>query len=465
MNRRKLLKLGAGSLGGAGLVAIGGRYALLPPSRSRQLASVDELAQRLFTGLDDETRAAACVDYEHPLRQYHNRGVGTGGLSIWRNFSREERRLWVDLLHAGLSPAGRERVPKQFFIRWPGVHLLEALICGDPTAPPYQIILSGPHLNLRIGGTNREGVAFGGPQVYGDQRGNGTSGLPGNVYRYQLERARGLFESLTSGERERATFAEEPAQTQIELQGRSGQLPGLPLAGCKADAKQRVEGLVNSILENYPERDAEYARACLEANGGIDALSLSHYERGEEGRTGPYQIFRLEGPAAVFHFRGHPHVHAFINVGMDGERPLSVGEVLGTNPEPIEGDAVKALFEDVLAESTGADVGYYEAASVAGKLREGTIRTGDVYNLESWNNVVALVEVEGTSLRAPLIRALERRGIEPHPDRSYNVATTGYVAANAFAENLGRGRTLHTGPRLRAATIGYLRQHGFKRPG
>ena len=47
---------------------------------------------------------------------------------------------------------------------------------------------------------------------------------------------------------------------------------------------------------------------------------------------GGYQTYRLEGPAAVFYFRGFPHVHAFFNVAMDGEAPLSVGEVIGRNP-------------------------------------------------------------------------------------------------------------------------------------
>ena len=46
---------------------------------------------------------------------------------------------------------------------------------------PYQLVLSGPHLNLRLGGACRERVAFGGPQVYGDQRGNGRAGLPQEI--------------------------------------------------------------------------------------------------------------------------------------------------------------------------------------------------------------------------------------------------------------------------------------------
>src|SRR5262245_64023656 len=172
MNRRTALKLGA-SLAVVGGTGLYGGYHLVPPRRSRALEPVDALAQRLYVSLDPEQRAKTCVGYNHPLRQYHNRGVGGGGRSILGGFTREQRRTLTDLLYAGLSEAGRERVPEEYFTRWTGVHSMRVLICGDPTAPPYQIIVTGLHLNLRLGGKRREGAAFGSPQAYGDPRGHG----------------------------------------------------------------------------------------------------------------------------------------------------------------------------------------------------------------------------------------------------------------------------------------------------
>jgi hypothetical protein len=88
--------------------------------------------------------------------------------------------------------------------------------------------------------------------------------------------------------------------------------------------------LVDSILTTYAPGDVAYARACLEANGGVDGrLFLSYYLRGEDGEISEAQVFRLEGPGAVFYFRGYPHVHAFINVAMDAGAPLSSGERAG----------------------------------------------------------------------------------------------------------------------------------------
>lgn len=59
------------------------------------------------------------------------------------------------------------------------------------------------------------------------------------------------------------------------------------------------------------------------------------------GGFGLHQNFRIEGPAAVLYFRGDPHVHAFINIGMDADAPPSVGELIGQNPAPLEAACVQ----------------------------------------------------------------------------------------------------------------------------
>jgi hypothetical protein len=459
MDRRKFLKLGAGAtaLAGAGLY---GRYRLLPPSPSRALESVDVLAERLFAGLDDEQRAACCVEYDHPFRQYHNRGVWGGGLSVFRAFDREQRSTVTDLLYAGLSEAGRARVPEEYYTRWPGVHSMRVLICGDPSVPPYQIILTGAHVNLRLGGKCREGVAFGGPQVYGDQRGNGRAGLPGNLYREQFLLAQRLLRSLDEGRRKIATLAEAPVQTQIELQGRRGALPGIPLRELGSDGRELARELVETILSTWPEGDVAYARECLAANGGIEALAFSTYEHGEDGPIPEGQVFRLEGPAAVLYFRGHPHVHAFVNVGLDGDAPLSVGDLLGENPVALDEVGVKALFERALRSQTGADLAYYPSESVVGRLRAGAIRSGDVYTLESWQDSALVVSIRGSQLSAGLRSALDAGGAQLEPEKDYAVATTRYAAGN-LANRLGSIGERRPVGSMRDLAVAHLRSHGF----
>ena len=70
---------------------------------------------------------------------------------------------------------------------------------------------------MRLGGASREGAAFGGPQVYGDQRGNERPGLPGNVYRDQFLLAQRILRHLDAPTRKLAVLDEAPVQTGIEL--------------------------------------------------------------------------------------------------------------------------------------------------------------------------------------------------------------------------------------------------------
>jgi len=459
MNRRTALKLGAqlGVLGGLGFA---GGYQLVPPWPSRELDRVDVLARRFFASLDPEQRAETCVPYDHPLRQYHNRGVIGGGRDILFGFSRSQRKTLTDLMYAGLSDDGRTRVPEEFFTQWSGVHALRVVICGDPAAPPYQIILTGNHLNLRLGGMSREGAAFGGPQVYGDQRGNERPGLPGNVYRDQFVLAQRILQDLDPSTRDLAVLDEAPVQTGIELQGRHGSFPGVAVSSLAPEHKSLARALVERIFATYPADDVAYARACLQANGGGDALSLSFYRHGEDGAIAEGQVFRLEGPAAVMYFRGFPHVHAFINVAMSADAPLSAGETVAENPAWLDRAGVKALFETALRAETGADLAFYPQDSVAGRLRPGSIRSGDIYSLESWQESVEVVEVHGSRLSSPLVARLPPPEQGPDRTKTYAIATTTYGARELKAQ-LGTLDARRPGPLLRDLTIAYLKRHGF----
>src|ERR1041385_684770 len=120
MTRRTALKIGAGvgAAGGAGFLA----NEVVPPSPSPQLERVDALARELYATLDAEQQADTCVSYDHPLRQYHNRGVWGGGREVLFGFSRKQRQILTDLMFAGLSAEGRDRVPDEYFTRWSGVN-------------------------------------------------------------------------------------------------------------------------------------------------------------------------------------------------------------------------------------------------------------------------------------------------------------------------------------------------------
>ena len=208
------------------------------------------------------------------------------------------------------------------------------------------------------------------------------------------------------------------------------------------------------MLSTYPSPDVAFARRCIEENGGVDAMYASWYRDGEVRKSGVFQIFRLEGPSSVLHFRGAPHVHAFVNVAMNADAPLSVGELLGESPAVLDGARVKALFERAMLESTGADLAYYDVDDVVGRLRKGPVRSGDVYNLESWQSVIGVAEVKGADLPEALGDDMRRRGADPDPRRVYRVASAG-------RDGLGSLYTRSRGVMLRDATVAYVKAHGI----
>jgi hypothetical protein len=466
MNRRQLLKAGAGM----GALAAGGamaRYALLSPP-PLVATPIDSLAAQVHSGLSATARKQACFAIDHPLRQVHNRGLWLGGVNVNAfSLSWDARRALTTLLRQQLSAEGFERLLSQYPSRISGVNYLNLLMFGTPGTGSWQMLLSGIHLNLRVGNQASAAIgspAFGRPQVYGDQRGNERDGLPGNVFRYQMQSAHQLIAGLTQAQRGAIRVAQAPPQTCIAVQGRDGHFEGLPVAEMPLQARQLAHKVVAGILENYGEAKAADALECLNRNGGVDALHFADYDvdyqGGRHAGDRPSQVFRFEGPGAVLHFRGEPHVHAFVNVESDVNQPLSLGDVLGTNSVALEGESLRVWFEAAMREQAQADFAHYPGHSLAGRLRAGALRTGDVWAAESWVDDLVVCEVKGVDMVAGLAKAMSLRGDTPQAQRTYRIATTGYEAANP-ASRIGRVIGTRNLGLLRDALVTQARTKGF----
>ena len=159
----------------------------------------------------------------------------------------------------------------------------------------------------------------------------------------------------------------------------------------------------------------------------------------------------------------HCREASFANLTMDGERPLSLGDPLGENPAVLAGEELRAFFETAMRVQAEADVAYYPSQSVVGRLRAGTVRTGDVWVAESWVNGLVVVEVRGEDL-APEVSALMRsRGTVPQSRSRYRIATVDYVAREEARRRLGRVTERRSLGLLRDALVTHARAHGFRR--
>ena len=191
-------------------------------------------------------------------------------------------------------------------------------IFGDPMTrgENYEFVLTGRHGTVRCDGDSADHMAFGGPIVYG----HAASGYyekaahPNNVFWHQAVAANDLFEMLDGKQREKALRPEAPEESDIAFRGKDDAIDGIAIESCSSDQKEQTQKVLLSLLEPYRLRDREEALNALKKQGGLDACHLTFYKKDDLGNDGIWDNWRLEGPSFVWHYRGAPHVHVWLNV-------------------------------------------------------------------------------------------------------------------------------------------------------
>ena len=89
---------------------------------------------------------------------------------------------------------------------------------------------------------------------------------------------------------------------------------GVPLTELSADQRAAVQHVLQKLIEPYRQCDQDEVLACLKAQGGLEACHLAFFTDNDIGNDRVWDNWRLEGPAFVWHYRGAPHVHVWVNV-------------------------------------------------------------------------------------------------------------------------------------------------------
>ena len=199
-------------------------------------------------------------------------------------------------------------------------------IFGTPGSDKFEFVLTGRHITLRCDGNSAEHVAFGGPIVYGHAASsfNEKPGHPDNIFWPQAVAANSVFKMLDGKQQAEALIKLPPKENAIEFQGRKGKIAGICVKELSSDQKAHMQTVLAKLLEPYRQSDRDRVAACLKAQGGLDDCNLAFFEKGHLSK-GEYDIWRLEGPAFVWHFRGVPHVHTWVHVADDPSVPLNAG--------------------------------------------------------------------------------------------------------------------------------------------
>ena len=182
-------------------------------------------------------------------------------------------------------------------------------------------------MTLRCDGNSAEHVAFGGPIFYGHDPGDNfdeKAAHEGNVFWPQAVEANKLYQALDGKQRKLALIPAAPYENDVSFRGKDGKFEGIPVTELSADQKGRVQEVLRKLIEPYRQSDRDEVVACLKAQGGIDACRLAFYQDEDVGEDGVWDIWRLEGPSFVWHYRGAPHVHVWVNVADDAGVELNV---------------------------------------------------------------------------------------------------------------------------------------------
>jgi hypothetical protein len=321
VSRRDFLKaVGVSALAGSapliGKAAVAGGLAQTGPTPS---AAAETAVARLYKTINPEQRKAICFPFNHPLRSTVKNNWEIVKPSI-SEMNPEQQALCQEIMKSLCSDDGYGRFMKQMDDDSGGFDSYHVAVFGEPgTDMPFEWVLTGRHDTLRADGNSVEGAAFGGPIFYGhagDGHNNEDSKHTNNVWWYQGEQANKIFKTLDDKQQAQALLpkGEPDDQKTIKLKGNALPQTGLAIAGLDSQQKAMVTQLIEKMLSPFRAFDAEEVRECLGSNGGVDKLRLTFFKEGDIGNDGVWDIWKLEGPAFSWFFRGSPHVHTWLNV-------------------------------------------------------------------------------------------------------------------------------------------------------
>lgn len=312
LDRREFLR----AAGGTALAASAGSLLWNPQTASAAptpQSPAETTVAELFQTLTDSQKAVVHLPFDSPLRSRVNANWHVTKPTIDSDFfTVEQRELNRKIVQQVTSPEGYERFLKQTEFDDGGLGAYSIALFGTPGAGKFQWELTGRHLTLRADGDSVEHAAFGGPIVYG----HGEEDPKENIFHYQTLQVNELYRALDPKQAERSLLAMAPKEDQVPIQGPGGRYPGLPISELTSDQKELFEKTARMLLAPYREADVDEALAILKETGGWDQLHLAFYQQGDLNNDKTWDIWRVEGPSFVWHFRGAPHVHAYINIGM-----------------------------------------------------------------------------------------------------------------------------------------------------
>ena len=325
-SRRQFLTTGltaAGAIATPGLV----RAALLNVDKAAAQATAppESAVKDLYASLTEAQRkdVAFAWDYQAPgkglLRTHVSNNWQITKPQISGKYFTDDQQQMIRKIFEGLiHPDWHARYYKQIEDDNGGFGENQAIaIFGEPGSDKFEFVMTGRHMTLRCDGNTSQHLAFGGPIFYGhDPLGEFNEGPTHeeNVFWDQALAANQVYAMLDGKQRGLAEQKRTLAEGDIAFRGSKTAIPGLPVTEMSGDQKEALQKVLGKLIEPYRQVDRDEVKQCLTAQGGLDACSLVFYTDNDIGKDRVWDNWRLEGPSFVWHFRGAPHVHVWVNI-------------------------------------------------------------------------------------------------------------------------------------------------------
>jgi hypothetical protein len=311
VDRRNFVRIGGAAIAGVASTALfDARFAHAAFTSS---SSSETAVEQLYMSLTEEQKQAICMPFDHEDCRRISANWHVTDTTVGDDLFTTQQRAIIDQIVRNItSEDGYQRLVLQMEDDDGGMDNYSIAIFGKPEEDKFQWEMTGRHLTMRADGNRTDKAAFGGPIVYG----HGEEDPKNNLFHYQTKKANEVFGALDPKQAKLALLKKAPSEKAVQIQGPNGMFPVFAVEELTDAQKQLVESTLKVLLAPYRKEDVDEVMAILKSSGDLDQLHMAFYQEDDLGSDKIWDIWRVEGPSLVWHFRGAPHVHAYINIGV-----------------------------------------------------------------------------------------------------------------------------------------------------
>lgn len=276
---------------------------------------VGAAVRRLFDTLSPEQCKVVQLNYQDERRIRADANFDVTAPAIGSSFySPRQRQLVVELLKSQLSPKGYQRFTQQMQADSGGLSGYYQAFFLSPKKvaagglPEVQWLLTGRHITLRA--TSDERKILAGPRVYG----HGEFRPEHSLYYGQMRSANALFQSLNPQQQSRALVQDAPFEEDVAVLSPGAARTGLSLANLALTGQRPLRQLTRELSSLFEPQLAALLEQKILGRRILAQSTVTFYRENDLRSDRQWDIWRLQGPGYTWHYRGAPHVHAYLNL-------------------------------------------------------------------------------------------------------------------------------------------------------